>query len=226
MSIQAVAWALDCQFRDDPYAKLILISLANHADHVTGFCWPSMKQIAREASCDRRTVLRRLPALVAAGYVRIVPGAPGDKHHYQLLMPGCDPQTHPPERKRPAARVRRVRLPVTGGCDSVVTHKNHHTTITSPLPSSSRRVESPAGLGKEARGFQQAKPRPSSASAEHASVVQARVAEKLGRGDRAAGWLAFGSLSDSARDQLSAQERAGTLTQERIASVLGSLSLA
>lgn len=87
MSIQAVAWALDQDIRD-PFAKLILISLGNHADHSTGFCYPAMRLIAKEASCDRRTVIRKLPSLSDSGYIRIIPDRQGKQrlaHYYQLL---------------------------------------------------------------------------------------------------------------------------------------------
>ncbi|TMK05657.1 MAG: helix-turn-helix domain-containing protein [Alphaproteobacteria bacterium] len=71
MSIQAVAWVLGL-YIPDPHAKLILLSLANHADHETGFCYPPMRMIASEASCDRRTVLRKIPMLEEAGFLRVI----------------------------------------------------------------------------------------------------------------------------------------------------------
>ncbi|MEY9578679.1 hypothetical protein ABIE88_006255 [Bradyrhizobium diazoefficiens] len=212
MSIKAVAWALDCQFRDDPYAKLILIALANHADHITGFCWPSMRQIGHEASCDRRTVIRRLPELESAGFIRIVRGHAGSAHVYQLLMPGCDPQTHPPTVNRAASKPARRCLSVTPPCDSVVT-QNHHSTINiKPLSQSVPAVGSKR-LGNE-------RVRTSATTLEHSSIVQARVAEKLGNGDVASGWMLLGDLSESDRDQLTAQERSGNLTAPQLARFL------
>ena len=101
MSIQAVAWVL-WLYVPDPHAKLILLSLANHADHETGFCYPPMRMIASEASCDRRTVLRKIPMLEEAGFLRVIQKRNGKErlaHDYQLLMPGCDPQSQPPPRR-------------------------------------------------------------------------------------------------------------------------------
>jgi hypothetical protein len=68
MSIQAVAWALD---QDLPgKAKLILVSIANHADHTNGYCWLRTETIAKEASTPERSVYRYLGALVRNGYLR------------------------------------------------------------------------------------------------------------------------------------------------------------
>jgi hypothetical protein len=119
MSIQAVAWALDQDIRD-PYAKLILISLGNHTDHSTGFCYPTMRLIGKEASCDRRTVIRKLPWLADSRYIRIIPDRQGKQrlaHYYQLLMPGCDPQSQPPPKKRGGFAAKQ-RPKVTTGYDS------------------------------------------------------------------------------------------------------------
>jgi hypothetical protein len=68
MSIQAVAWALEQAL--PPRAKLILISLANHADHVDGYCWLRAETIAREGACDVRSVPRFIKGLIEHGYVR------------------------------------------------------------------------------------------------------------------------------------------------------------
>ena len=70
MSIQAVAWALSLNI-PDPFAKLVLVSLSNHADNETGHCWPTQGLIAKEASCNRRTVMRKVPYLLEAGYIRV-----------------------------------------------------------------------------------------------------------------------------------------------------------
>ena len=78
MSIQAVAWALEQDFsyrtpkghqRCCHAAKLVLISLANHADHTSGHCWPSAATIAREASCAEHYVYRMVAALARNGFI-------------------------------------------------------------------------------------------------------------------------------------------------------------
>jgi hypothetical protein len=102
MSIQAVAWALE---QDIPgTAKLVLISLANRADHVTGHCWPSMERIAKEASCSRRSVFTYIGALKRHGYVEVqsrrgVEGAQRT-NDYWLVIGGNYLPWPKPKRKR------------------------------------------------------------------------------------------------------------------------------
>lgn len=71
MSIQAVAWALEQDLPQGP--KLVLVSLANHANNVDGYCWLKAETVAREASCSPRSVWRYVGGLVRNGYVRKVP---------------------------------------------------------------------------------------------------------------------------------------------------------
>jgi hypothetical protein len=80
MSIQAVAWALEQEFSyttpkgrqtSAHGAKLVLISLANHADHTSGHCWPSSETIARESSCNVRSVYRLIAALERNGFIDV-----------------------------------------------------------------------------------------------------------------------------------------------------------
>jgi Helix-turn-helix domain len=70
MSIQAVAWVLSQKGEDLPgTARLVMIALANHADHTSGHCWPSYETIAKEAGCHERTVGRYLGALRRNGFI-------------------------------------------------------------------------------------------------------------------------------------------------------------
>lgn len=69
MSIQAVAWALEQQIPAGP--KLVLVALANHADHSSGLCWPSVALVAHEASCSPRAVYRFVADLARNGYVSV-----------------------------------------------------------------------------------------------------------------------------------------------------------
>ena len=71
MSIQAVAWVLDQELPARP--KLVLISIANHADHTNGYCWLRAETIAAEAACTSRSVYRFIGALVRNGYLRKAP---------------------------------------------------------------------------------------------------------------------------------------------------------
>jgi Helix-turn-helix domain len=213
MSIQAVAWALD-QYVPDPVLKLILISLANHADHITGICWPSMRVIGNEASCRRETVLRKLPDLEERGFIEIIKAKRGERrraHTYRLLI-RCERDAHQIATAKSGGSAHPVCAPLTRGCDTALTTMNHHITITSSKPPSP--IGARKKLGDERAG----------ARSEHASVVQARVASRLGKGNVAEGWTRFGALSDTKRDELTAQERNGRLSDAVVAEVLLSLS--
>ena len=71
MSIQAVAWALDQDLPARP--KLVLVSIANHANHTDGYCWLKAETIAAEAACTPRSVYRFVGGLVRNGYLRKAP---------------------------------------------------------------------------------------------------------------------------------------------------------
>lgn len=72
MSAQAMGWALDQP--DIPgRPKLVLVAIANHADHTDGYCWLKAETIAREASCTPRSVFRFIGALIRNGYLRRAP---------------------------------------------------------------------------------------------------------------------------------------------------------
>jgi hypothetical protein len=68
VSIQAVAWALEQDIPARP--KLVLVSIANHADHRTGYCWLKAETIAEEASCSPRAVFNFVGDLIRNGYLR------------------------------------------------------------------------------------------------------------------------------------------------------------
>lgn len=68
MSIQAVAWALEQDLPARP--KLVLVSLANHANHTDGYCWLHADTIAGEAACTSRSVYKYVGGLVRNGYIR------------------------------------------------------------------------------------------------------------------------------------------------------------
>lgn len=67
MSIQAVGWVLD-QSETGGSERLVLISLANHADK-DWLAGPSMRTIAAEARVSRGTVRRWLEALAEGGHI-------------------------------------------------------------------------------------------------------------------------------------------------------------
>lgn len=91
MSIQAVGWVLDQHPENLPgKPKLVLVAIANHADHTDGHCWLKMETISRESSLPLRTLSRWIGALVRNGYLRkqLCRGADGKQRatDYWLLF--------------------------------------------------------------------------------------------------------------------------------------------
>jgi hypothetical protein len=72
MSLEAVAWSLR-QKLDDPTAKLILISLADHQNPSTKECFPSRGRLAEAGCCSESTVKRKLAWLVEQGWIIVKP---------------------------------------------------------------------------------------------------------------------------------------------------------
>lgn len=70
MSIQAVSWALGLNI-PDARAKLVLVCLANYADHKSGVCWPSIDTLCEESSQARSTVKAKLDWLAEEGFITI-----------------------------------------------------------------------------------------------------------------------------------------------------------
>ena len=86
VSIQAVAWVLE-ETEVEGLTRLVLLALANHADHVTGECWPTVETVAREARCSRRTVFYALNELVSAGLIeKVSGGGRGKSNRYRLRI--------------------------------------------------------------------------------------------------------------------------------------------
>lgn len=80
MSIQALAWAIEQQIPGEP--KLVLIALANHADHTTGECRFDPPTIAREAVVPEASLPRYLGALRRNGF--LARDDRGKERHYWL----------------------------------------------------------------------------------------------------------------------------------------------
>jgi hypothetical protein len=68
MSIQSVGWALGQDIPARP--KLVLVAIANHADHTDGYCWLRAETIAKEAACSPRGVFNFVGDLIRNGYIR------------------------------------------------------------------------------------------------------------------------------------------------------------
>jgi hypothetical protein len=69
MSVQAISWVLE-HSRSEGNARLVLISIANHADKFGRGAFPSQQTIGSEARCSTRTVRRATEELRDLGELR------------------------------------------------------------------------------------------------------------------------------------------------------------
>lgn len=78
MSVQVMAWVLEEEKRTTGTERLVLLSLANHANN--GWqCWPSVPRIAREANVSERAVQRAMVRLRELGIVQVIRNGAPDK---------------------------------------------------------------------------------------------------------------------------------------------------
>lgn len=68
MSIRLINLALELEL--PPVPKLVLLVLADNAND-KGFCWPSIRNIARRASVSERTVQRTIFQLALSKLIRV-----------------------------------------------------------------------------------------------------------------------------------------------------------
>jgi hypothetical protein len=84
MSHQAFTWVLE-ESRSTLGARLVLLSIASHANREGHNAWPSVETIALEARVSRRDVFYCLKSLEESGELVIVRGAGrGNVNHYEL----------------------------------------------------------------------------------------------------------------------------------------------
>ena len=151
MSIQMVGWVLD-QHIMDPVAKLCLVSIANAHNNTTGQCNPSYAVIASEASCSRRTVIRKVQWLQECGYIEISEVKYGHRNganSYRIVTEGGDNLTlGGGDRLSPGSDTCDTR-----GGDTAVTHKEPETrTGKEPINRRGARLPKewvPSDQGKE-----------------------------------------------------------------------------
>jgi len=123
VSIQAVAWVLD-HSRARGFARLVLISLANHANRETGECWPSMRTIAREAGIGHSSVTAAVRVLVALGELEIVSeGGPRQANRYRLSYPQRPGDGHNSVQELNAASIPGPRAASSPGLDRTIINR-------------------------------------------------------------------------------------------------------
>ena len=194
MSWQATAWAVG-QKTGAASRKALLLALANYAD-AEGRCWPSQQTLARDAEQSVATVQRHLRHLAELGLISINVRQRFGGHWagriYQLNMtPRADTvqqnevRSEVPTGGHHTSKCSTAMLhPGRPPCVIAVTHEqtnnnhmNHH---------GGRRAEQ--GTGKRSR--------------KQIQELQQRVVNKLGEGDKQAGWIIFGALPTHERKLL------------------------
>lgn len=144
MSIQAVAWVLD-HSRSRGYARLILISLANHHNAGSGRCNPGQRLLAAEAGISSGSVPAQIRALVALGELAVEEA--GGSHRstsYRLTFAQEVSKEHP-SFAQPLSEFTKLRSVQTDVCSDsakVRSVQGRAEPIHQPLePSRSRDVE-------------------------------------------------------------------------------------
>jgi len=100
MSLRAMIWAFDQKVGSTP-AKLVLLKLADHADH-SGRCFPAIAHLAEHCEMHRSTVIRHLRKLEDLGFLNVKRSQhEGTSNTYMLAMNreqdagGCSREQHP-----------------------------------------------------------------------------------------------------------------------------------
>lgn len=103
MSVQAMSWVLD-HSRAENAARLVMISLANHASVDGSNAYPSISTIAREARCGESTVRHSIKALIALGEIEDVGTGPRGTNCFRINMVQRDDASVRVVRPRPGQR--------------------------------------------------------------------------------------------------------------------------
>lgn len=85
MSLPAVVHALYSVRGIDPTAKLILVVIADHTNPQTGWAWPSTSRLADLAGVSKRSAIRHIDALEAAGLL-VVNRRSGRSSGYRIIL--------------------------------------------------------------------------------------------------------------------------------------------
>jgi len=90
-----MSWAFESS-KSRLAARLVLLSIANHADLYTLYAWPSVPRIAQEANVSVRQAQRAIRELVRLGELDVEVGAGDGAANRYRLKTGGDILTPPP----------------------------------------------------------------------------------------------------------------------------------
>ena len=203
---------------------LVLVSLANRANHETGECWPKIETIAHECSCSIRSVQRYVGFLEEKGLVKVEPRFIKGRQTsslYWLQIPGAPFQGR---EERRGARPSPHGSPVLGKPQSFGTPRgatavapfNNQQNRHSPKPPTGLVVGNAEGLAQEEmrRSSSAAPPESQSAGVSRSirfkdrGTYEAEIMKRLGT----TGIEIMLSLPDSEVDELCWRQREGKLT--------------
>lgn len=96
MSVRVMSWIWD---NSDTIgtARLLLLAIADNADHDGRNAWPSIATLVRKTRLSERTIQRTVKELEAGGHIELIRGGGrGNTHLFRVLMEPRQPDT-PPE---------------------------------------------------------------------------------------------------------------------------------
>src|SRR5262245_1616153 len=90
MSVEAITWAFK-QHIGKPSAKLVLVNLADHANHDRK-CWPSLRTISARTELSRDTVVRSIRLLESNGFITVVHRRDGRSSRSNIYYVNYEPE--------------------------------------------------------------------------------------------------------------------------------------
>ncbi len=101
MSFQAMTWAVEQELQLKE--KMTLLMMANHCNHHTGQCNPSLSRLAKECGMGKTALLSAIKSLENKNYLRVIRKQIGDVHlpnQYELNFDWGSTREEPPSTRR------------------------------------------------------------------------------------------------------------------------------
>lgn len=136
MAINAIEWAFEQEI-SVPSAKLVLLSLADHANK-SGYCWPSIARLSKRTGLSRATIFRSIETLTGLGLVAQA-YEQGKVNKYNLILPvsSCD-QSHGDTSIMVIPDPSHIETPPVSSCDQTRLMVRPEPSLTIKEPSTKR----------------------------------------------------------------------------------------